>query len=319
MTPTTPVLIDTDPGIDDAIAIFLALASPELDVVGLTTVVGNAPVEQATTNALRLLHFAGRDDVPVAQGAGRPVVHPPRDFVARPSKVHGSDGLGEAGLPLSPVSARQLHAVDLMAEAVRQHGSALTIVALGPLTNVALFFALHPELASQFGHLVVMGGGLAEGGNYTPAAEFNFYSDPVAADRVFQAMRPTTLVSLDVTQRAVLTPADFPAGRGGRVTSAVHHMLDFYVDWHIATYGTDELPMHDSLAVAYAVDPTILTTVPAGLGVAYDEGRTRGQTLVDRLALGDRERTAEFAVDIDVQRFRKLLLERLVDLDAAVA
>ncbi len=315
MAEPTPILIDADPGIDDAVAILLALASPELNLVAVTTVVGNAPVENATRNALRLLHLAGRADIPVAQGAHRPLVHPARDFVSRPSKVHGDDGLGGAALEDAPFPSRTGHAVELMAEMVDKYGSDLTVIAIGPLTNVALFFALYPERAARIGRLIVMGGGLAEGGNYTPAAEFNFYSDPAAAERVFQSPIDTTLLSLDVTQRAVLRPADFAQLGTGSVGLAVRQMLGFYVDWHVATYGTDALPMHDSLAVAHAISPELVSTVPAALGVAYDEGRTRGQTLVDRLGFSDRDRTAHFATDIDVEGFRTLLCTRLVALD----
>jgi inosine-uridine nucleoside N-ribohydrolase len=315
MPDPTPILIDADPGIDDAIAILLALASTELNLVAITTVVGNAPVANATRNALRLLHLAGRPDIPVAAGADRPLVHPPRDFVSKPSKVHGDDGLGGATMENAPFRARPGHAIDLMVEMVDEYGEDLTVIAIGPLTNVALFFALHPERAARIGHLIVMGGGLAEGGNYTAAAEFNFYSDPAAAERVFQSSINITLLSLDVTQRAVVRPADFARAGSGSIGIAVRQMLGFYVDWHVATYGTDALPMHDSLAVAYAIAPEIVTTVRAALGVAYDEGRTRGQTLVDRLGFSGRDRTAQFATEIDAERFRDLLCSRLMALD----
>ncbi|HEU5216380.1 MAG TPA: nucleoside hydrolase, partial [Gaiellaceae bacterium] len=221
MTPT-PIIFDCDPGHDDAIALLLALASPELELLGVTTVSGNQTLDKTTANALRILEFAGRTDVPVHAGADRPFVRP-RDVAAH---VHGESGLDGPDLPPPTTTARDPHAVDFIAAQIRERHGKLTLVPTGPLTNIALLFALHPDAVPE--RIVLMGGAVGEG-NRTPAAEFNIWADPEAAQRVFAAELDTTMIGLDVTHRALVTDAHTERLRAsGRVGRLVAELMDFY-------------------------------------------------------------------------------------------
>src|SRR2546423_3638432 len=248
-----PILLDCDPGHDDAIALLLALASPELELLGVTTVAGNQTLAKTTANAIRVLEFVGRDDVPVAAGADRPLVR--EQAVA--SNVHGETGLDGPDLPPSRASPVAQHAVDFLAEKIRQHAGAVTLVPTGPLTNVALLLALHPEARPE--RIVLMGGAIAEG-NTTPAAEFNIWCDPEAAARVFGSGIDVTMVGLDVTHRALFTQAH--AGRlAGRVGEMVAELLRFYGNFHRRVYGFEGSPIHDAVAVAHVLGSGLGVTV----------------------------------------------------------
>src|SRR5574340_461538 len=219
MTPT-PIILDCDPGHDDAIALLLALASPEIEILGVTTVSGNQTLDKTTANALRVLEFVDRTDVPVHAGAERPLVRP-RDVAAH---VHGESGLDGPDLPEPTTAPREQHAVDFIAEQLRARDGRLTLVATGPLTNIALLFALHPDAVPE--RIVLMGGSVGEG-NRTPAAEFNIWADPEAAQRVFGAGLDTTMVGLDVTHRALVTDEHTERLRGsGRVGWLVAGLMD---------------------------------------------------------------------------------------------
>src|SRR5436189_380587 len=196
MARSTPILLDCDPGHDDAIALLLALASPELELLAVTTVAGNQTLEKTTANAIRVLEFAGRADVPVAAGADRPLVR--EQYVA--SYVHGETGLDGPDLPPAQSDPVEQHAVDFLADAIRETGGKVTLVPTGPLTNVALLLALHPDARPE--RIVLMGGAIAEG-NVTPAAEFNIWCDPEAAARVFASGIDVTMIGLDVTHKAL--------------------------------------------------------------------------------------------------------------------
>src|SRR5580765_8862465 len=210
-----PVLLDCDPGHDDAIALLLALGSDELDVRGITTVAGNQTLEKTTANAIRVLELAGRAEIPVAAGAGRPLVREPR--VA--AEVHGETGLDGPDLPPPQGEPSRQHAVDFLAERIE----GATLVATGPLTNVALLLARHPEAVPQ--RIVLLGGAIAEG-NVTPAAEFNIWADPEAAHRVFTSGLDVTMIGLDVTHRALVGKAETERlRRGGRVGAMVAELL----------------------------------------------------------------------------------------------
>jgi inosine-uridine nucleoside N-ribohydrolase len=310
---TLPVLIDTDPGIDDAIAILFAGSSPELDIVGVTTVVGNSPVVAGTEHARRLLHLLGRDDVAVAMGADRPFAHAPRDFVGKPSQVHGATGLGNLDLPPATREVDGRPAVELIRQAAIDHAGELVIIAIGPLTNIAMFVALYPDEARLVRKVVVMGGSVREGGNYSPGAEFNFYTDPAAARRVFDSGLDVTVLGLDVTHQAVLNSADVEVlrGAGGPVAAAAVTLLEFYLDWHIRTYGVDSLPMHDSLAVAVAINEKVVELKDVYIDVQIDTGPLRGVSVVDLWGLGDQPPNVKWAIGVDADGFHELLLDRL--------
>jgi pyrimidine-specific ribonucleoside hydrolase len=276
-----PLLIDCDPGIDDAMALLLACASPEVRLLGVTTVGGNVGIDSTTRNARRVLALAGRHDVPVARGAGRPLVlTQPRE--AR--EVHGHDGVHDAPLPepVAPLDPR--HAVDLLADAVRAATEPVTLVAIGPLTNVALFYAVHPEVAALLGRLVVMGGAAGEG-NVTPRAEFNAWADPDAAYRVLTEPGltvPTTLVTMDVTMSVPLTEAHLARlGAGGAPGRTARAMLEPAFAHYEARYGTRTVAVHDAVAVAEVLRPGLLELQPAAVTVDRTDGPGRGATAVD--------------------------------------
>jgi inosine-uridine nucleoside N-ribohydrolase len=303
-----PVLVDCDPGQDDAIALLLALASPELELLGVTTVAGNQTLEKTTINALKVLELAGRTDVPVAAGADRPLV---RELVVA-ADAHGESGLDGPDLPPPRTRPHPQHAVDFLAERVLASARPPTLVPLGPLTNVALLLAQHPEASRRLERIVLMGGAIAEG-NMTPSAEFNIWADPEAAFRVFESGLDVTMIGLDVTNRAVLTAEDAHSFRGtGPIGDAVAGMLDFYGAFYRGAYDHGGCPVHDAVAVAYLIRPNLVETLARPVAVELGSGLCRGRTIVDmRRRIPLPEPNAHVAVDIDVGGFRELLRDRL--------
>jgi pyrimidine-specific ribonucleoside hydrolase len=300
---STPIILDCDPGHDDAIALLLALASPELELVGVTTVAGNQTVEKTTANAIRILELVG-SDVPVAAGAGRPLVREP--YVA--AYVHGETGLDGPELPAARRAPVDQHAVDFLAERI----GGTTLVATGPLTNVALLLARERARPER---IVLMGGAIAEG-NVTPAAEFNIWADPEAAVRVFSSGLDVTMVGLDVTHQALLT--DEHAARlreNGRVGSVVADLLDFYGVFHKQFYDFEGSPIHDAVAVAQVIRPDLLDLRELNVEVDRESELCRGRTVVDVWKRTERAPNARVAVGIDAGGFTDLLLERLASLD----
>jgi inosine-uridine nucleoside N-ribohydrolase len=301
-----PLIIDCDPGHDDAMALMLAVASPELELTAVTTVAGNQTIEKVTANAIRVLDVAG-SDVPVAAGAHRPLVHP-ADTAA---DVHGESGLDGPDLPPPSRAPEDVHAVELMARRLRERPH--TLAAVGPLTNVALLLAVHPELAGRIERLVIMGGAVGNG-NVTPAAEFNIWVDPEAAQRVFTSDLDLTMVGLDVTHEALLSAEAAEglraAGRSGAVVADLHA---FYRRFHEQVYGHDSTPVHDALAVASLIRPELLGTELLPVEVETGYGPARGRTIVDRL-----RRTgpgnAHVALEVDADGFISLLCERIARL-----
>ena len=313
-TVASPLVIDCDPGVDDAIAILLALASPEVDLLAVTTVAGNLPLETTTRNALRVLALAGREDIPVAAGAERPLVVPRWRHSA---VVHGSDGLGGAQAPESRASVVPMHAVDLLVEVLERSEEPVLLSPIGPLTNVALLAAMHPEALPNLGRVAVMGGSDGHG-NVTPAAEFNIWFDPEAAARAFDSGLDITMVGLNVTRAATLRDDDVDRIRtAGPIGALAATMLRFYLDWHGRTFGERVVPVHDALAVAALVQPGILTTIDALVTIDTTAGPARGITLVDRYLLGDTAPNAQVAEGVDRDGFVGLLCERLASLDRA--
>jgi inosine-uridine nucleoside N-ribohydrolase len=298
---SSPVLLDCDPGHDDAIALLLALGSDELELRGVTTVAGNQTLAKTTANAIRVLELAGRAEIPVAAGADRPLVRDPR--VA--ADVHGETGLDGPDLPPPQAEPAAEHAVDFLAERI----AGATLIATGPLTNVALLLARHPDAKPE--RIVLMGGAIAEG-NVTPAAEFNIWADPEAAQRVFASGLDVTMVGLDVTHQALVRPEQLrPAGRIGEV---VAELMEFYGGFHRLVYGWDGSPIHDAVAVAHVIDPTLLEVEHLNVRVDTQSELCRGRTVVDLWRRTGLEPTAHVAVGIDAERFVGLLQERLARL-----
>ncbi len=298
-------MIDTDPGVDDAVALMLAAASPEVDLRAVTTVFGNVALPLTTRNAGSVLALAGRSDVPVAAGAARPLVH---ERAERAEEVHGGDGLGGRSAHLPPaVDPDPRGAVAVLAAVLRESTEPVTIAPIGPLTNIALLLAVHPELAQRIGRIVWMGGALGAG-NVTGAAEFNAYCDPEAAHRVLtQTDVPVTMVPLDLTLRCPAGPdwlaaLDTGGARGHELAQVIHTYCEFYRE----RYGRDAVALHDAVAVLEAIVPGSLRTTAMSVQVACDLGPARGATVA-----GCEGPPVAVALDADVDAVLAAVLERI--------
>lgn len=305
------VLIDTDPGIDDAIAILFALASPELDVAGITVVHGNVPVETCTLNALKVLDLAERRDVPVVTGAAAPLVRQARHAEA----VHGPDGLGGLFPPPDDAHPFAANAAAFIARSLEESDEQTTLIALGPLTNVATAILATPGLVERLHRIVAMGGAIRREGNVTPAAEFNIYADPEAAAIVLRSGIPITLVPLDATMRAIF-PGD-AAARLARsevpVERAVGELGSFVSAVYRTYYDIDGFALHDPLAVGTAIDPSLVSTRDLWVSVETGGELTAGATVADFWHIPEPwgEPNASVALDADGDRFLELLCTRL--------
>ena len=330
----TPLIIDTDPGVDDAFAIALACASPEVDLLAVTTVFGNVPLETTTRNALRVLALCGREDVPVAAGADRPLAHP---HPHRGRYAHGEDGLSGYSdrLPERARGVESVDAVALMAELLHTATGPVTIAAIGPLTNVALLVGAHPSVRDKIGRLVIMGGGLA-GGNTTASAEFNIWSDPEAARRVLvEENLPTVLVPLDLTMRCAVDKAWLnELESAGTVGQSLVALTPAYQEHYRQSLGWEGTVIHDAVAVAEAIKPGILRGSAYPVDVECAFGPSRGALVADRrstelssaikssaikssTAAGldskniEGRSTVDIALDTDLDGLRIFILERL--------
>jgi inosine-uridine nucleoside N-ribohydrolase len=303
----TPIVLDCDPGHDDAIALLLALASPEVELVGVTTTYGNGTLENTTANALRVLELAGRADIPVAAGADRPLV---RELVVA-THVHGESALDGPVLPPPSRAPLDEDAVAFLARAARARGP-LTLVPVGPLTNVARLLEAHGTDGIE--RIVLMGGAIAEG-NMTPAAEFNVWADPEAAQRVLSSGLDVTMVGLDVTHKALLGPAEEERLRAaGRIGAFVADLNVFFSEYHRRTYGWDGAPIHDAVALAHVLRPGLVETRFRNVEVELVSELNRGRTVVDLWNRTDREPNVHVAVDLDARAFFDLLVERIATL-----
>jgi inosine-uridine nucleoside N-ribohydrolase len=299
------VILDCDPGHDDAIALLLALASPELELVGVTTSYGNQTLEKTTANALRVLELVERTDVPVSAGAERPLA---RELVVA-AHVHGESGLDGPALPEAHATPIPDDAASFTARAIRAARAPVTIVATGPLTNVARYLAEHgPE---GIGQIVVMGGAIAEG-NFTPAAEFNVWCDPEAAAAVFDSGLDVTMIGLDVTHQALLGGEIEARLRDiGRIGAFVADLSVYFTRYHRETYGWEGAPIHDAVAVAHLVRPGLVETRHRSVEVELESELCRGRTVVDLWNRTDRPPNVHVGVGIDVDAFFELLVERI--------
>lgn len=307
------IIIDTDPGQDDAIAILLALASPELEVVGITAVAGNVPLRLTEKNARKICELAGRPDVRVFAGAERPLLR--RSVTAE--HVHGKTGLDGPVLPEPTMPLQEQHAVDFIIETLmKEESGTITLCPLGPLTNIALALIREPRIAPRIKEIVLMGGGFFEGGNMTPAAEFNIYVDPHAADVVFRSGAPIVVMPLDVTHKALTTAARIEAIRslGTRVGDAAAALLEFFERFDEEKYGTDGGPLHDPCVIAYLLRPELFTGRHCNVEVEISSELTMGMTVVDWWGVTDRPKNAMVMRDIDADGFFTLLTDRLARL-----
>ena len=310
-----PLIIDSDPGLDDALAIGLAIARPELFLLAVTTVGGNADVRHCTENALRLLHAFGRSDIPVAEGAAGPLT----GEVVRATAIHGEGGIGRTSLPPSPVGVYPDGAVALMARLLSDSPVPVAIAPIGPLTNIALLLRLHPGLTAKIAHLSIMGGSIGEG-NTTTSAEFNIYADPEAADIVFRSGVPITMMGLDVTHQATLDAAasrrirDAGTASGRIAAELVDYAIERVGEW----YGGTTTAIHDAVAVAHLAIPDLVSVAAYNVRVDTTDGPARGRTVCEghayrqeRYGLGA---NAEVGIRIDPTRFEDLLVDAFANL-----
>ncbi|KAG6524123.1 probable uridine nucleosidase 2 [Zingiber officinale] len=313
------VIIDTDPGIDDAMAIFVALNSPEIEVIGLTTIYGNVYTELATKNALHLLEIAGRADIPVAEGSHVTILKGTKLRIA--DFVHGSDGLGNQNFPPPKGKAIDESAATFIVEKAKQFAGEVTVVALGPLTNIALAMELDPEFSKTIGQIIILGGAFSVNGNVNPAAEANIFGDPDAADIVFTSGADILTVGLNVTHQVIFTDADFEklTQSKGKLAQYLSNILGIYFSYHHDAYGTQGVYLHDPTALLAAVDPSLLTYTEGVIRV-QTSGITRGMTVLDntRKTYGEvtewsNKPTVKIAVTVDAPAILRIVMERLVN------
>ncbi|MDH0345073.1 pyrimidine-specific ribonucleoside hydrolase RihA [Aeromonas dhakensis] len=304
-----PVILDCDPGHDDAIALILALASPELKVLAVTTSAGNQTPDKTLNNALRILTLLGRDDIPVATGAPKPLA---RELIIA-DNVHGESGLDGPKLPDPAFAPVAMTALELMASCLRESPEPVTLVPTGPLTNIALLLAAHPELKSKIARIVLMGGA-AGAGNWTPAAEFNIYVDPEAADMVFKSGIPITMCGLDVTHQAQVMDEDIERVRAitNPVAQCVAGLLDFFMIYHRdPKWGFAGAPLHDPCTIAWLLAPALFHGVECRVDIETGGTHTSGMTVVDRYGLTGKPANALVLLGLDRAGFIDLLVTRL--------
>ena len=307
------LILDLDTGIDDTLALVYALASPEVDLIGITATFGNVHLETGMRNDLAVLDLFGRPDVPVFPGL--PHASAATDFeVSKGTEfIHGRNGIGEVSIPDSTRSPESTDAVDFLIDAVHTYGRNLVYVPTGPLTNIAAVITKDPSIIEEIGQITLMGGALTQPGNVTPGAEANISQDPEAANALFHTLAPITMIGLDVTHRTLLTHAQTAQWRA--LNTARGAFLADMTDYYINAYAVNApqlggCGLHDPLAVAAAIDPTLVTTIDLNLQVDLD-GPFRGRTIGDPARINQPAGTTKVAVDVDRERFVNRLMERI--------
>lgn len=313
---TTRIIIDTDPGVDDALTFLLALASPEIKLEALTTVHGNTNIENTTRNALAVLELAKASHIPVAKGTSLPLLVP---LHTSTDEVHGQGGIGNSNLPEPKSKLVKQHAVDYLIERVMAEPDQITLFPIGPLTNLALAIRKEPRITKALKELVIMGGSIKAGGNITLAAEFNIHADPHAAHIVFQSGIPITLVPLDATYKCLLTSEDVdrlnkinsPIARFIRDATAVY--MDFYKKYE----GFNGCALHDPLTLAVIFAPELFTFENHFVDVDISGGLSMGNTLADLMKVSKKPANMKVAMDVRGRDFIELFLERMENLCSA--
>lgn len=311
MVQARKIIIDTDPGQDDAVAMMLAFASPEqVEVLGICAVAGNVPLSLTSRNARIICELAAQSHIPVYEGADRPL----RRAQITAEHVHGKTGLDGADLPEPTMQVERRHAVDFIVDTLRREPAGMiTLCTLGPLTNIAMALQKAPDIAPRVRELVMMGGGFFEGGNITPAAEFNIYVDPHAADIVLKAGIPVVIMPLDVTHQLLTTKARVAciAALGSRPATVIVEWLQFFERFDEEKYGSDGGPLHDPTVIAYLLKPELFTGRHCNVEIETDSELTMGMTVVDWWRVSDRAPNAFFMRQVDAEGFFELLIERL--------
>jgi purine nucleosidase len=310
---TRKIIIDTDPGQDDAVAILLALASPELEVLGITCVAGNVPLALTALNARKVCELAGRPDMRVFAGCDRPMAR----ALVTAEYLHGKSGLDGIVLPEPEMALQEQHAVDFLIESLRESpAGTITLCLLGPLTNIATAFERAPDIKDRVAEIVLMGGAYFEVGNTTPAAEFNIHVDPQAAEIVFKSGAQIVVMPLDVTHKALTSRARIEAFRamGTQVGHAVASWTDFFERFDMAKYGSQGAPLHDPCVIAYLLAPDLFTGRHINVEIETQSELTMGMTVADWWGVTNRAPNALFMGDIDATGFYTLLSERIARL-----
>ncbi|MEM6461808.1 MAG: nucleoside hydrolase [Pseudomonadota bacterium] len=307
------IIIDTDPGQDDAVAMLLALASDKFDILGITTVAGNVPLKLTQINARKICELAGKPDKKVFAGAETPMERP----LVTAEYIHGKTGLDGPELPEPQMPLQPAHGVDFIVETIlEQPPGAVTLCTLGPLTNIGLALRREPQIAGRISRIVMMGGGLFEGGNVTPAAEYNIYVDPEAAKVVFASGIPIVMMPLDVTHKVLTTRRRLGriGGLGTPVTDAVVQLLEFSERFDEEKYGIDGGPLHDPTVIAWLLQPDLFSGRNCNVEIETASELTRGMTVIDWWQVTDRPHNALVIRDIDADAFFDLLIAHLARL-----
>ncbi len=311
----TRIIIDCDPGHDDMMAIMLASASDQIDLLGVTTVAGNQTGDKTFENALRVLTLIN-EELPVARGADKPLL---RELVTAP-QFHGQSGLDGAELPEPNIKALDIDAVDFIINMLEESLEKIVLVPTGPLTNIAMLLLKRPEIKNKIERIVLMGGGMHDS-NVTPAAEFNIYVDPEAAKIVFESGIPITMVGLDVTNKALMSFDEIEGiiADNGLISSKVGPLLKFFANANKKIFGLNGAPIHDALAVAAVIDPTVIQTKFLNVAVDTTSDLSRGATLVDIYGATNRTPNADVALEVDTPKFVGFMLDSIKTLDKKFA
>ncbi len=306
------IIIDCDPGHDDMMAIMLACASPEIELIGITTVAGNQTGEKTFRNALKTLTLINRRNIPVARGADRPLK---RELTVAP-EIHGVSGLDGADLPEPGFEGLNIQATDFIIKTVLESAEKIILVPTGPLTNIASTFRQKPDIKERIERIVLMGGAVCDS-NITPAAEFNIYVDPEAAEIVFASGLPITMVGLDVTNKALFTFSDIEriAGLNGKVSKVVAPLLEFFARSNREFFGFAGAPLHDALAVAHLIEPGVIKTRHLHAAVETEGKLTRGRTVVDVYGITGNEPNVDVALEVNNGVFKEMIIGAIKKLD----
>lgn len=309
------IILDCDPGHDDMMAIMLACASEEIDLLGITTVAGNQAGKKTIVNALKTLTLIERYDIPVARGSDRPLI---RQLTVAP-EIHGVSGLDGADLPEPAVTPVNMHAVDFILKTLSESEEPITLVPTGPLTNIALTLIKDLSVKERIERIVLMGGAVFDS-NVTPAAEFNIYVDPEAANIVFESGIPITMVGLDVTNRSLFTFEDIEemSSWNGPVSRVVAPLMKFFASANREIFGFQGAPLHDALAVSWLLQPEVLTTRNLHVSVETQGNLSRGRTIVDVYGVTGEKPNADVAMEVDVPLFKKMMMDAIRRLDESV-
>jgi purine nucleosidase/pyrimidine-specific ribonucleoside hydrolase len=302
-----PLILDCDPGHDDALAMILAAHNPSLKLLGITTVSGNGGIAKVTLNARRVATLAGIN-VPIAEGAGKAIL----GAIEEAHDIHGESALDGAELPQPKIELSDLHAVDLIAKLISEHPEPVTLVATGPLTNIALFLKMYPQLKNQVSEIVFMGGS-ASRGNRTPYAEFNIWMDPEAADVVLRSGLPLTMCGLDVTHQALVTKPIFAQLEGMKteLSNTIIGLLKFFAKTYDEVFEMPDPPLHDPVAIALLIDRSVVKSRFVNVQVELSGPLTRGATVVDIYNRLGEEVNCNVALELDFEKFWNLMLDAI--------